>query len=201
MMNGFLVLKLLLGSLMATAINRSLSPAEVSDWGWRLAFVLGGLFGIIAMYLRVAGCRRRQSLPSCRPVRRWSRDCRSSGCSPSQVRRTALHAADLVLSAAIVVVILMAPTYLQKVHAFTPTVALQANLLAVLSLTIGCMVMGYLADRFGAAWCCLVVVCCWRLLRALLSAVGHRSGLALLALCVAGLFVGIVGVVPYAVNL
>ena len=43
---------ILLGSLVATAINRGMSPGDVSDWGWRLAFVLGGVFGIVAMYLR-----------------------------------------------------------------------------------------------------------------------------------------------------
>ena len=40
---------ILLGSLVATAINRGMSPGDVSDWGWRLAFVLGGVFGIVAM--------------------------------------------------------------------------------------------------------------------------------------------------------
>ncbi|WP_375781607.1 MFS transporter, partial [Aeromonas enteropelogenes] len=43
---------ILLGSLVATAINRSMNPSDVSEWGWRLAFVLGGIFGIVAMYLR-----------------------------------------------------------------------------------------------------------------------------------------------------
>ncbi|MCR6553107.1 MFS transporter, partial [Aeromonas sp. CPF2-S1] len=43
---------ILLGSLIATAVNKSLTPAEVSDWGWRVPFLLGGIFGIVAMYLR-----------------------------------------------------------------------------------------------------------------------------------------------------
>lgn len=43
---------ILLGSLIATAVNKSLTPAEVSEWGWRVPFLLGGIFGIIAMYLR-----------------------------------------------------------------------------------------------------------------------------------------------------
>ncbi|HAT04847.1 MAG TPA: MFS transporter, partial [Aeromonas salmonicida] len=43
---------ILLGSLIATAVNKNLTPAEVSEWGWRVPFLLGGIFGIVAMYLR-----------------------------------------------------------------------------------------------------------------------------------------------------
>ncbi len=49
---GILTAGILLGSLVATAINTQIPKEEVVVWGWRLAFVLGGVFGIIAMYLR-----------------------------------------------------------------------------------------------------------------------------------------------------
>ena len=189
---------ILLGSLRATAINRSLSPVEVSDWGWRLAFVLGGLFGIIAMYLRrwlqetpvFAELQARQALESGLPLKRV--------LSHHKCAVLLSMLLTWVLSAAIVVVILMAPTYLQKVHAFTPTVALQANSLAVLSLTIGCMVMGYLVDRFGAGMvlfggCLLLALCCVLFYQRLATdpdSLYWRYALL-------GFFVGIVGVVPY----
>lgn len=43
---------ILLGSLMATLINTVFSAAEVLDWAWRLPFLVGGVFGLLAMYLR-----------------------------------------------------------------------------------------------------------------------------------------------------
>ena len=47
-----LTVGILLGSLMATAINTVYTPAEVLDGAWRIPFLLGGVFGFGAMYLR-----------------------------------------------------------------------------------------------------------------------------------------------------
>jgi MFS family permease len=54
-----------------------------------------------------------------------------------------------VLSAAIVVVVLITPNYLQKVHGIAPTLALQANAVATLTLTLGCVLMGWASDKLG----------------------------------------------------
>ena len=43
---------ILLGSLVATWINSVYSPAEVSDYAWRIPFLLGGVFGLMSVYLR-----------------------------------------------------------------------------------------------------------------------------------------------------
>jgi hypothetical protein len=55
-----------------------------------------------------------------------------------------------MLSAAIVVVILMTPTLLQKQFHIAPATALIANCLATLCLTIGCVLAGAIAGRIGA---------------------------------------------------
>ncbi len=43
---------ILLGSLVATAINSIYTPVEVSDYAWRIPFLLGGVFGLMSVYLR-----------------------------------------------------------------------------------------------------------------------------------------------------
>ncbi|MET5115198.1 MFS transporter, partial [Burkholderia pseudomallei] len=55
-----------------------------------------------------------------------------------------------MLSAAIVVVILMTPTLLQKQLHIAPATALFANSIATLCHTAGCITAGSHADRFGA---------------------------------------------------
>lgn len=45
-------LGLLLGSLITTILTSILSGEEVLAYGWRIPFILGGFFGIIAIYLR-----------------------------------------------------------------------------------------------------------------------------------------------------
>ncbi|MDM8921624.1 MFS transporter, partial [Escherichia coli] len=43
---------ILLGSVVATLVNSVLSQDIVYDYGWRFPFLLGGVFGLAAMYLR-----------------------------------------------------------------------------------------------------------------------------------------------------
>jgi MFS family permease len=47
------------------------------------------------------------------------------------------------------VVVLYTPTYLQKVHHIPAALALEANALATLTLTIGCVLVGWACDRIG----------------------------------------------------
>src|SRR5690606_19279282 len=43
---------ILIGSLMATAIYSNLSVADVESFGWRIPFFIGGIFGLLAVWLR-----------------------------------------------------------------------------------------------------------------------------------------------------
>ncbi|MFQ2261252.1 MFS transporter [Aeromonas dhakensis] len=189
---------ILLGSLVATAINRGMSPSEVSDWGWRLAFVLGGVFGIVAMYLRrwlhetpvFAEMQANKALAEELPLKTVLRSHKS--CVVISMLLTWL------LSAGIVVVILMTPTYLQKVHGISPADALTANSLAILALTLGCIVYGRLIDALGSGptfmlGSLLLAGASYAFYHGLASDTSQLVPLYVLA----GFAVGIVGAVPY----
>jgi MFS family permease len=140
---------ILLGSLVAVAINTHYTPAEVGDFAWRIPFILGGVFGLVSVYLRrflhetpvFRELADRRSVARELPLKTIVREHRG----PS------LFVALLtwVLSAAIVVVVLYTPTYLQKVHHIPAALALEANALATLTLTIGCVIVGWACDRIG----------------------------------------------------
>jgi MFS family permease len=141
---------ILLGSLIAAAVNRHFAPAEVSDFAWRIPFLLGGVFGLFSVYLRrwlhetpvFAELQKRKSLAAEIPLKAVLRD-----------HGRAVIVSMLLtwmLSAAIVVVILMTPTLLQKQFHIAPATALIANCLATLCLTIGCVLAGAIAGRIGA---------------------------------------------------
>ncbi|BCL74780.1 MFS transporter [Jeongeupia sp. HS-3] len=141
---------ILLGSLVAAAINTRYSPEDVAGYAWRIPFILGGVFGFFAVYLR----RFLQETPIFKELH--ANKALADGLPLKATLRE--HASAVVvtmlltwvLSAAIVVVILYTPTYLQKVQHIAPALALQANSLATLALTLGCIVFGAAADRFGA---------------------------------------------------
>jgi MFS family permease len=104
-----------------------------------------------------------------------------------------------LLSAAIVVMILMTPTLIQKLFAIPPATALEASSIATLCLTLGCIAFGALADRVRpgpvlALGC--VALGGTSLLFYLQMAVSPQNINQLYALC--GFFVGVIGVVPGA---
>ncbi|WP_114241026.1 MFS transporter [Dyella sp. C9] len=192
-----LTVGILIGSLTAAWINHHLSPAQVMGWGWRVPFLLGGVFGFIAVWLRrwlsetpvFAELRERKALSRELPLRTVL-----AGHGGSVVLSMAV---TWMLTAAILVLILMLPTLVQKSFGIAPDLAFLGNSLAAFCLGVGCIAYGWLTDRIGAARALLLgsvaLVAVTYALFADLAAGGSHF-LALYALT--GFLVGAVGVVP-----
>ncbi len=190
---------ILLGSLVATAVTRSYTHAELLEQGWRVPFILGGVFGLVSVWLRqylhetpvFKEMQERQQLADELPLKTVVREHR-----PAVVLTMLM---TWLLSAAIVVMILMTPTLIQKLFAIPAATALQANSIATLFLSVGCIAFGALADRFGAgrvlASGCVALGATSYLFYQQLS-VAPDNIYALYALC--GFCVGVIGVVPSA---
>ncbi|KAF1071147.1 MAG: Proline/betaine transporter [Pseudomonas citronellolis] len=189
---------ILIGSVVATIINTHYSSAEVQAYAWRIPFLLGGVFGLFSVYLR----RWLHETPVFAElqVRKQLADEVPLGVV-LRAHRPAIVVSMLltwVLSAAIVVVILMTPAILQKVYGVAPATALKANSLAIVFLTAGCILAGWLIDRLGAGrtfigGSVLLGVVSWSFYSSLQQ---HPDWLFPLY-AVTGLCVGIVGAVPY----
>ena len=188
---------ILLGSLVATSMHQLYAPEALLARGWRMPFILGGLFGLISVWLRqwlhetpvFREMQARQKLASELPLKAVIRDHRAS------VILTMVM--TWLLSAAIVVMILMTPVLVQKLYAVPAVAALQANSIATLALSIGCIVFGALSDRFGAgrvlmAGCAMLSYTAMLFYREISVSPEHID--SLYALC--GFFVGVIGVVP-----
>ena len=189
---------ILLGSLMATAINTSFSPEEIRAWAWRIPFITGGIFGFVAMYLRrwlhetpvFQEMQERKHLAAELPLKKVLREHKSAVLMSM--------ALTWLLSAAIVVVILMTPAYLQKQLGLAAAVTLKANSIATIALTIGCILAGRIIDSLGAGWTfiagsSLLGGVVWHFYNGVLA----DPSTLYLNYALAGLAVGIVGAVPY----
>jgi len=91
----------------------------------------------------------------------------------------------------------MTPSLVQKLYAIPASTALQANSIATVFLSLGCVVFGALADRYGAgrvlmAGCAMLGITSWLFYQQMSVAPQNINGLY--ALC--GFFVGVIGVVP-----
>ena len=192
-----LTVGILLGSLIAGVLNKVYNAAELQAWAWRIPFLIGGVFGFLAVFLRrllaetpvFEELRRRRALVDGLPLK-----VVLAGHGRAVVVTMLL---TWMLTAGIVVVILMTPTLLAQLYSLPPATTLSANTLATLALCLGCVVFGRLADRFGAARTFLVG-CLALLLTTYALYVGTaRMPEALPVLyAIAGFCVGCVGVIP-----
>jgi MFS family permease len=140
---------ILLGSLMATCLNRSFSQAQIAAGAWRIPFLIGGMFGFIAMWLR----RWLKETPVFEEMRnraRLSRELPLGVVLKSHARAVVTSILSTwMLTAAIVVVILMTPSLLPKLFGIASSQAQTANLAATAALCISTVVIGAATDRFG----------------------------------------------------
>lgn len=189
---------ILLGSLVATGLNLALPPNQLASYGWRLAFLFGGLFGLLSVYLRrllaetpvFEELRAHRALANQMPLKtvvqgyRW------------EILLSVLL--TWMLSAAVVVTILMTPALLEKVYHVPRLESLQANCLATLGLAVGGILVGWLIDRFGPARVLLIGCPLLALAAYQLYALIQTSPAFLIPLYTfTGLTVGVGLVVPY----
>lgn len=141
---------ILLGSLVAMLVNHYFPPEAVLDYAWRLPFLLGGVFGVFALYLRrwleetpvFLAMKAEATLAAGLPLTQVLRDHRAQ-IWPSMLLTG-------FLSVGIVTVTLLTPSILQTQFLYPAADALEANSIAIICLTFGCIFWGWLADRIGA---------------------------------------------------
>jgi MFS family permease len=196
-LSGGLTVGILLGSLVAGAIHSGWTKEQVLDGIWRVPFILGGLFGLLALWLRqylhetpvFKELQQRRALVSGLPIRHVL-----AGHRGSVVRSLVL---SWFLTAGIVIVILMTPTLAQTAGGIPAATALHANSWATLGFAISCVLYGWAADRFGvrlvlAVGAVLMFVSALVLYQVMTGAPEHFTT----AYVVAGTCVGVVGIVP-----
>ncbi|POA76666.1 MFS transporter [Pseudomonas sp. DP16D-R1] len=187
----------LLGALTATFLAQAFTPVEILDYAWRYPFLLGGVFGVIGVWLRrwlsetpvfmAMQARREQTVEL--PLRSVLREHRLA-MLPAMIL-------TCVLTSAVVVFVVITPTMMQKTFGMTASHTFALSALGIVFLNIGCVLAGLLVDRIGAwrtvmLYSLLLPLGIGVLYTCLISG-GDWVGLAY---AVAGLGCGVVGAVP-----
>lgn len=194
-----LTVGILMGSATASAVNLLWTAQEVLAGYWRAPFIVGGLSGLLALWLR----RYLSETPVFQAMREHRRLAEGLPIREVLATRRRNVARCLVLSwlltVGIVVVILMTPTLAQTTYGLAARDSLQANMWATVALAFGCVLFGASADRFGIDRVLLIgsvamIVSALMLYAVLTHAPRHFPWVYALT----GLCVGTVGVVPAA---
>ena len=193
-----LTLGIMIGSLIATAINWIFTPEELSAYAWRIPFFIGGIFGLLAVYLRrwlaetpiFTAMKNSHLLKDKLPLK--------------TVLREHMHGVIIsvlltwILSAGIVVTTLMTATFLQKLYGYTPLQSLAATSFGTLFLMFGTVTAGSIVDGIGSGRFFAVAGVFFGIATFVFYSFAGTSLPVLFALyAVMGLSVGMVGAVPY----
>ncbi|KVM99372.1 MFS transporter [Burkholderia stagnalis] len=199
MLQAGLTLGYLLGALTGAVLERCFSPAQMLDYGWRIPFILGGLFGLVGVWMRrrlsetprFLEMQGRRTAAVAFPLREVIRAQRSAF-----MPAVALTA---VLTSAVVVLVIVTPTFMQQRFGLSARETFAISSVGIVFLNIGCVIAGLVVDRIGA-WKAVALYSALlpvgtAALYASLAGGGHGVAIAL-AYAFAGLLSGVVGAVP-----
>lgn len=191
-----LTLGYMVAALTVAILSSFCSPDEMRAWAWRIPFLLGGVFGFIAVWLRrwlretpiFLELKRRREIEKM-PVSSVIRHHRRSAI-PSVVLTA-------ILAAAVIMMVVVTPIALQKFHGMDPVTTFRLSCAAILCLNLGCVLAGRISDWLGAWRAVSLYSILLALAMVLLCASldGARS-LLLGSYMLACLLCGIVGAVP-----
>lgn len=146
---------ILLGSFVALLMNFIYTPAELSDWAWRVPFVIGGVFGLISIYLR----RFLQETP----VFKKMRESKALAKFPlEEVVKTSRFGIWIsmfitwVLTGCIVVFILLMPGFVGGVLGFSPFETTYFQMGGLVCIVSSCWLTGQLADKHNPSTLCIL---------------------------------------------
>jgi MHS family proline/betaine transporter-like MFS transporter len=148
-LQGSMGMSNILGASVAFAVTALLPKAEIIRWGWRLPFFLGLAIVPVGFYLR----RTLEETPVFReevlavkaargPVTRVLRE--------QPLELAAGLGVSILWAAAVYVLLIFMPIYLQRTLGFTEAQAYGGSLLENVVFVAGCFLFGALADRIGA---------------------------------------------------
>ncbi|MCR2056770.1 MFS transporter [Campylobacter helveticus] len=146
---------ILLGSLVFLFMNKIFSQEELYEWAWRVPFFLGGIFGIISVYLRkflsetpvFEQMKKEQNLEKFPLKEVFKRAKLSVVCS---------MLITWVLTGCIVVLILLLPNYMGSMLQIDKIEQSYLQMLGIVSICFGCVFSGFLGDKIGVVKTCVL---------------------------------------------
>jgi MFS transporter, MHS family, proline/betaine transporter len=144
---GFVTLGVALGTTIALVVGRVLPPSEAANYGWRVAFVFGGLLGLASFWLR----RSFEESPEFVELKRL--EAASKEPIGELLRTHSGHvtigiAAQAVTAAFAGLFFAYMPAYLTTVANYAPLTAVFAQTSGVVLHALLIVLVGWLADRY-----------------------------------------------------
>lgn len=146
---------ILLGSVVFLIMNKIYTQEELYEWAWRVPFFLGGIFGIISVYLRrfltetpvFEQMKREESLEKF-PLREVLKSAKR-GIFISMI-------ITWVLTGFVVVIVLTLPKFVAGILGVNPIHQTYLQMAGIVLVALSCILSGVLADKIGVLRACVI---------------------------------------------
>lgn len=146
---------ILLGSIVFLIINQIYTQEELYEWAWRVPFFLGGIFGIISVYLRTflsetpvfEQMKKEESLEKF-PLKEVFKRAKM-GILISMI-------ITWVLTGFVVVMVLTLPKFMADMLGIDPIHQTYLQMIGIVLVVLSCILSGILADKIGVFKACVI---------------------------------------------
>lgn len=151
---------ILLGAVVSVIMQLVFSETELKEWAWRIPFALGGVFGLISVYLRrflsetpVFKKIKESNLLEELPIKKVF-NAHKKGVFVSML-------ITWVLTACVLVLVLIIPNFVKSILKIEPIINTCLQMGGILFMMIGCISTGALSDHFGISRICKIFAIFW----------------------------------------
>ena len=157
-LNSAMALGILLGSVVFLTIHIFFSIEEITNYAWRIAFILGGIFGIISIYLRkflqetpVFQQMKKESSLSSFPLKDLFKEKNIFNSLSASMLMT------WVLTGCVVVLVLFMPKFMPDILHLSKVQGSYLQMLGIIGIVLGGIFTGYLVDKLGLFRICILL--------------------------------------------
>lgn len=146
---------ILLGALAALFLHLNFSDEEIKDYAYRIPFFIGGIFGLISIYLR----KFLQETPTFQKMKESKQI--SSFPLKDVIKNYKVDIAlsmmiTWVLAACVLVLVILMPNYTKELFYINSITNSFVQISGCIAMIFGLFSTGYFADRFKAASVCKI---------------------------------------------
>ncbi|MCR6594709.1 MFS transporter, partial [Campylobacter insulaenigrae] len=143
-----LTIGLLLGNLATLIIYEFFTKEEVEKFAWRIPFVIGGIFGILSLFLRT----KLNETPEFKNIQLNNSLLNFPLKNALKTHKISMFVCALqtiVLTSGVATLMIL-PQYFENLLEINKTTALYYQNFAIVAIIIGALIQGFLSDIFGA---------------------------------------------------
>lgn len=139
---------ILLGSIVTLFVHMNFSPEEIKEYAWRIPFILGGIFGIISIFLR----RYLSETPVFKEMQALQQTQKMPIKEVVKSHKTGVGFSFLstwILTGCVVISVLLTPNLLAQKFEIDAISKIVYQIIAIFFLASGNALGGILSDRIG----------------------------------------------------